>query len=132
MAFRTLIVMSLMLVSASMFSSKNVSAQTCEVWGAVRVDYGNSPADAEIAEQLVVALQNAGVNAGKMKGSYPDPPGTNSLTFDRTMTNFKPCSVQLLHDIIAGSQGAGFLDDAVGEDINTRGVTMLIRVHGSE
>jgi hypothetical protein len=132
MTLRNLIVISLVLVGASIFSNKTANAQACEVWGAVRVDYGNSPADAEIAEQLVVALQNAGVNAGKMKEFYPDPPGTNSLTFDRTMSNFKACSVQLLHDIIVSSQGAAFLDDAVGEGINTRGITMLIRVHGSE
>ena len=115
MTKKNLVAISLMLMCASTFFSNPVSAQECEVWGAVRVDYGTSSADAEIAEQLVVALQNAGVNAGKMKEFYPDPPGTNSLTFDRTMSNFKACSVQLLNQIIVTSQGADFLDEAVGE-----------------
>jgi len=132
MTKKNLLAISLMLVGASLFFSNPVDAQECEVWGAVRVDYGTSSADAEIAEQLVVALQNAGVNAGKMKEFYPDPPGTNSLTFDRTMSNFKACSVQLLNQIIVSSQGAEFLDEAVGEGIDTRGITMLIRVYGSE
>jgi hypothetical protein len=132
MTKKNLVAISLMLMCASTFFSNPVSAQECEVWGAVRVDYGTSSADAEIAEQLVVALQNAGVNAGKMKEFYPDPPGTNSLTFDRTMSNFKACSVQLLNQIIVTSQGADFLDEAVGEGIDTRGITMLIRVYGSE